>query len=283
MAGNNLVNWIVKGGRVIGPAPFLVAGVLNVTPDSFFDGGKYHNFEKALDRACLLIKQGAHIIDIGGESTRPFSERVGADTELGRVLPVLKKVLEKHPHANVSIDTYKPGIAAECLNSGASIINDVSACCFDPALLDVVAEFKPGYVLMHSSGDPRTMQIDPRYDDVVGEVKSFFDERLSVLVRSGLPENRIVIDPGIGFGKTLEHNLELMHRIDEFFSLGFPLYLGLSNKSLWGKFLGLEPDCRETATQVALGLMAAKCVGIHRVHDVEATINTLEILKKIWI
>jgi len=277
----NTVSWIVKGGRVIGPAPFLVVGILNVTPDSFFDGGKYDNPEKALDRACLVMDQGAHIVDVGGESTRPFSPGVDAGVEMARVLPVLERILEKQSDAKVSVDTYKAKVAAGCLNSGAVIINDVSACRFDPGLLDVVAEYKPGYVLMHSRGGPQAMQVDPRYDDVVGEIKSFFDERLNTLVKKGLPENRIVIDPGIGFGKTLEHNLEIMRRVDEFFVFGLPLFLGLSNKSLWGKLLGLKPDCRGTATQVALSLMAAKGVCIHRVHDVLSTFNSLRILKGI--
>ncbi len=282
MKENNLISWIVKGGRVIGPAPFLVAGILNVTPDSFFDGGKYNNSEKALQRASLIIEQGVHVVDVGGESTRPFSARTDAGTEIGRVLPVIKKILEKHPYANVSIDTYKAGVAAACLDSGAVIINDVSACRFDPGLPDVLAEFKPGYVLVHSLGDPETMQSDPGYDDVVGEIKFFFDERLNLLAKKGLPLNRIMIDPGIGFGKTLEHNLEIMRRVDEFHSFGLPIYLGLSNKSLWGKLLGLDPDSRGTASQVALSLMAAKKVGVHRVHDVESTFNSLKILKSIW-
>jgi dihydropteroate synthase len=282
MEENNLISWIVKGGRVIGPAPFLVAGILNVTPDSFFDGGSCNEPEKALARASMFLEQGAHVVDAGGESTRPFSARIDAKTEMGRVLPVVKIILEKHPHANVSIDTYKAEVGAACLDAGAVIINDVSACRFDPGLPDVLAEFKPGYVLMHSLGDPATMQGDPRYDDVVGEIKSFFHERLNLLVKKGLPLNRIMIDPGIGFGKTLEHNLEIMRRMDEFHSFGLPLFLGLSNKSLWGKLLGLDPGSRGMATQVALSLMAAKRVGVHRVHDVQSTFNSLKIFTNIW-
>ncbi len=275
----NKVEWIVRGGRVIGPAPFLVVGILNVTPDSFFDGGLYQETPAALDKACLLMGHGADIIDIGGESTRPFSLRIDAETELKRVQPVLENILEKHPDANISIDTYKASVASECLASGAAIINDVSACRFDHGLLDVLAHFKPGYVLMHSLGDPRTMQNNPKYLDVVREIMAFFDERLNLLVKKGLPESRVVIDPGIGFGKTLVHNLEIMRRIEEFFSLGFPLYLGLSNKSLWGALLKLEPECRGTATQVALTLMAARGVRVHRVHDVQSTVNSLRILQ----
>ncbi len=276
------VKWTLKGGRALGPAPFLVAGILNVTPDSFFDGGKYFDLENAAEQADLIIGQGADIIDVGGESTRPYSLKVEKDVEISRVLPVVIKILENHPRAIISIDTSKAGVAASCLDAGAIIVNDVSACRHDPGLADVIAEFKPGYVLMHCQGDPQTMQNSPRYEDVVDEIKIFFAERLKMLTSKGLPEDRIVIDPGIGFGKSLEHNLRIMRRVDEFFSFGLPVYMGLSNKSMWGSLLGLEPAQREKATQVALALMAARGVHIHRVHDVKATINSLEILKKIW-
>lgn len=274
------VKWTVKEGRAIGPALFLIVGILNFTPDSFFDGGSYFDGDKALERASLLMNQGADIIDIGGESTRPFSETVDVETEKIRVLPVLKKILEKHPLANISIDTYKAEVAAFSLDSGAEIINDVSACRYDPGLMDVLAQYKPGYVLMHARGNPRTMQNSPEYDDVVGEINSFFEERLTMLVKKGLPEDRIVIDPGIGFGKTLEHNLEIMRRVEEFHCFGLPLYFGLSNKSVWGSLLGLNPEQRGQATQVALSLMAARGVAIHRVHDVRSTVNSLEIVKR---
>lgn len=276
-----MVKWTVKEGRAIGPALFLVVGILNVTPDSFFDGGSYFDGEKALDQASLLMEHGADILDLGGESTRPFSDAVDLETEKNRVLPVLKKILEKHPRANISIDTYKSQVAAFALDSGAAIVNDVSACRYDPALMDVLAQYKPGYVLMHARGNPRNMQNSPEYGDVVGAIKSFFEERLSMLVKRGLPEDRIVIDPGIGFGKTLEHNLEIMRRVEEFQCFGVPLYFGLSNKSVWGSLLGLKPEERGPATQVALSLMAARGVGIHRVHDVKSTVNSLEIVKRI--
>ncbi|WP_339366634.1 dihydropteroate synthase [Desulfonatronovibrio hydrogenovorans] len=266
----------------MGPAPFLIAGILNVTPDSFFDGGSHQSHETAADAGCNLIAQGADMVDLGGESTRPFSQRVDAPLELSRVLPVLKKILEKHPRANVSIDTYKASVADETLRSGAVAVNDVSGCRFDPDLPDILAQHQPGYVLMHSLWPPETMQDAPSYGDVVSDICSFFEERLNVLIGKGLSQDRIVLDPGIGFGKTLEHNLEILRRIQEFKTFGLPLYLGLSNKSVWGKLLGLALEKRGMVTQVAVALTAAKGVAVHRVHDVESTRNTLELFKSIW-
>ncbi len=277
-----LIRWKVKGGGVIGPAPFLIAGILNVTPDSFYDGGKYDEHSRALDHATAMLKQGADIIDAGGESTRPFSEPVNAQTELARVLPVISDVLLRHPDARVSVDTYKASVASACLEAGASIVNDVSACRFDPGLMDVIVQYKPGYVLMHSSSRPQDMQKNPIYSDVVDQIKFFFQERLNALTAAGMNMSRIVLDPGIGFGKTLEHNLEILKRVNEFLSFGLPLYLGVSNKSLWGTLSGLKMEERGTSTQVAVALTALKGVGIHRVHDVPATVNTLKILRKIW-
>ncbi|WP_232300425.1 dihydropteroate synthase [Desulfonatronovibrio magnus] len=256
--------------------------MLNVTPDSFYDGGKYDEHSRALDHATAMLKQGADIIDAGGESTRPFSEPVNAQTELARVLPVISDVLLRHPDARVSVDTYKASVASACLEAGASIVNDVSACRFDPGLMDVIVQYKPGYVLMHSSSRPQDMQKNPIYSDVVDQIKFFFQERLNALTAAGMNMSRIVLDPGIGFGKTLEHNLEILKRVNEFLSFGLPLYLGVSNKSLWGTLSGLKMEERGTSTQVAVALTALKGVGIHRVHDVPATVNTLKILRKIW-
>ncbi|MFN2268135.1 MAG: dihydropteroate synthase, partial [Desulfonatronovibrio sp.] len=255
---NKIVQWNVKGGGTIGPSPFLIAGILNVTPDSFYDGGRYADVHTAIDRVETFLEQGADIIDIGGESTRPFSQKVEQSIELQRVVPIVKKILERHSHANVSIDTYKAKVAEESLKAGAVIVNDVSACRYDPELVRVLCDYKPGYVLMHSQGTPESMQKSPEYGDVVGDIKAFFHERLSFLEKQGLPVDRIVLDPGIGFGKTMEHNLEILTRIQEFLTFGLPLYLGISNKSVWGKFLGLDTDSRETATQVGVALTGAR-------------------------
>lgn len=275
------ISWTIKGVRVLRPAPFLIAGILNVTPDSFLDGGNWLDPGSALARASEMLEQGAHIIDLGGESTRPFSQRVEAEEELKRVLPVMEKILENHAQVNISIDTYKARVADLCLQRGAGIINDVTACGLDPELADVLAEHQPGYVLMHSRGRPETMQVDPVYDDVVLEINQFFEEKLDFLVRSGLKEDRIVLDPGIGFGKTLEHNLEILKNIRKFSGFGLPIYIGLSYKSLWEKMLGLEAGQRGTITQVGTALMAASGVAVHRVHDPAATSRTLEAVKRI--
>ncbi|WP_291319846.1 dihydropteroate synthase [Desulfonatronospira sp.] len=274
-----MVRWSVRGGGVIGPAPFLIAGVVNITPDSFYDGGSHYSPEAAALHGLELLNQGAHILDLGGESTRPFSQRVDADTELDRVMPVLQKLLKTLPEAGISVDTYKSRVAARCLEAGALIINDISACRFDPELLDVLAQYKPGYVLMHTLDRPENMQADPQYSDVTREILSFFETHLSRLVQAGIPENRIVLDPGIGFGKTLEHNLEIMRNIERFHVLGRPLYMGLSQKSLWSGLLKVDLKDRGMPTQVGTALMAARKVGIHRVHDVADTVKTLKIVE----
>lgn len=262
------VSWDVCRGRTLGPAPFFVVGILNVTPDSFYDGGLTARTESAVAKGLALLDQGADILDIGGESTRPFAEAVSADLELERVVPVVREILSVRPDAVISVDTTKASVARACLEAGAVIVNDVSAMDADPRLRDVVIEFQPGYVLMHSLGDPRTMQVEPRYDDVVDEILGFFSTRLESLMRSGVPESSIVLDPGIGFGKTLEHNLELLRNIDKFLEFGRPVYMGLSNKSLWKGLLGREGKERNAPTLAASVVLYGKGVRIHRVHEV---------------
>jgi len=261
------------------PTPFLIVGILNVTPDSFYDGGKYFDPTQALARAGEILSQGGNIIDVGGESTRPFSPRVSLEEAIKRVIPVVQAIKENLPQAVISVDTYKAEVARRALEKGAEIINDVSACTFDPSLLEVVVEYKPGYVLMHSLGRPETMQENPHYENVVEEIYAFFEEKLNFLVKKGLPEENIVLDPGIGFGKLLEHNLAILANIEKFFSLGRPLYVGLSNKSMWEKLLGLKVGERQIATQVATALLAQKGVYIHRVHEVKETKETLTIVE----
>lgn len=273
--------WSLARGRVLGPAPFFVLGVLNVTPDSFYDGGDFLQQDAALKQAEDLLEQGADVLDVGGESTRPFSSRVEQEQELQRVLPILKQVLKDRPRALVSVDTYKSGVARQALETGALIINDVSACRFDPELLDVLGQYKPGYILMHSLGRPEEMQKEPRYQDVLQEIKAFFEQHLKELTQAGLPEENIVLDPGIGFGKTLEHNLQILSGIRTFFDLGRPMLIGLSNKSMWGKLLGLEPGQRQNATQVATALLAQKGVALHRVHEVDLTRQSLQIVRSL--
>ncbi len=273
--------WNIKGGRVMNPAPFLVAGILNVTPDSFYDGGKHFDLDRALESARAMAGQGVDIVDVGGESTRPYAETVSEAEETARILPVIQALAREFGSDGpvLSVDTYKAGTARAALEAGAAIVNDVSACRFDPGLLDVVVQDKPGYVLMHSQGKPEDMQDDPRYQDVVGEIMDFFEERMNMLVKAGLPETNIVLDPGMGFGKTLEHNLAIFRNIERFMELGRPIFMGLSNKRIWGDLLDLGPDDRQNATQAATIVMAMRGVVIHRVHEAAVTKQSLAVVR----
>jgi len=269
--------WTIRGGRVLGPAPFFLAGIINATPDSFYDGGRHVAPAAAILQGRRLLDDGAHILDVGGESTRPGAQEVSEADELLRVVPVIRELASlpsrdldglPGPFPVLAVDTYKATVAAAALEAGAAIVNDVSACRIDPALLDVVAQLKPGYVLMHSQGEPRTMQKNPRYGDVVDDICAFFEERLAAFTAAGVPEANIVLDPGIGFGKLLEHNLAILRGIERFGRLGRPIYIGLSNKALWGTLLGLGPQDRQQATAVATALLVARGVLVHRVHEV---------------
>lgn len=277
----NDTTWTVKGGKVLGPAPFFIAGIVNVTPDSFYDGGAHADTASAVAHGLELVRQGAHILDVGGESTRPYSDPVGEAEEMDRVLPVVRGLVQARAGAVISVDTYKAGVAARCLEAGAAIINDVSGFRFEPELLDVLAEHKPGYVLMHSLGRPEEMQDEPKYDDVVGEIMAFFEERLGVLERAGLPLDRVVLDPGVGFGKKLEHNLAILREVERFNEFGLPVYMGLSNKSVWQGLVGAEAGQRQNATQAATAVLATKGVPIHRVHEVQLTRQTLTIAREL--
>ena len=271
--------WIVAGGRTLGAsAPFGVMGIVNLTPDSFYDGGRHADAVSGLAHALRLRDDGADILDIGAESSRPGAAPLSAGEELRRLLPVLAGLKREAPGACLSVDTYHAATAAAVLTQGVRIINDISACRFDPELLDVLVEYKPGYVLMHSQGRPEVMQRSPRYDDVRREVREFFEREMGRLVRAGLPEDRIVLDPGIGFGKTLEHNLTLLAHPEDWLTLGRPVLMGLSMKSLFGGLLGLAAAERGTATQVATARLWERGAFWHRVHDVAATRQTLQLL-----
>lgn len=254
----------------------LLMGVLNVTPDSFSDGGQFLETERAVARAEQLLDCGADIIDIGGESTRPNAAPVSADEELRRVIPVVEKFGAlfnpkseiENPKCLVSVDTTKAIVAERALAAGARIVNDISALRFDSRMAEVVRERGAGLVLMHMRGTPQTMQANPRYDDVVREVKEFLRERVDAAVASGIARERIAIDPGIGFGKTLEHNLQLLARLDEFRELGLPLLVGVSRKSFIGKVLRKETDERIWGTAAAVAWSVAQGANIVRVHDV---------------
>ncbi len=270
--------WTLRGGKAFTPAPFGIMGIVNITPDSFYDGGRHASTETALAHARQLMRDGAHILDLGAESSRPGAAPVSPREEQQRLLPVLRQ-LRNDGATPLSVDTYHADTARAALEAGADIINDISACAMDPALREVILEYKPGYVLMHSQGTPETMQRAPRYTDVVDEVSAFFETHLNALAAAGLPENRIVLDPGIGFGKCMEHNVALLNHIDRFLTLGRPVLMGLSMKSLFGALLGLPADQRGTATQVATALLARRGVALHRVHDAAETAHTLRLVQ----
>ncbi len=274
------LQWTLKGGRTLGPAPFLVAGVLNITPDSFFDGGCFQKSSQAQKQADALLQEGADILDIGGESSRPFSRPVSEEEELKRVIPLIRELGASCPQACISVDTTKAAVAEKALQAGACIVNDISAYSYDPCLLDVLAQYKPGYVLMHAQGRPEDMQISPDYGNVLEEIDAFFERKLDELIQAGVPEGNIVLDPGIGFGKSLEHNLQILGGMERFTRFRRPLYVGLSNKSMWGKLLDLPLTERGTATQVGTALAADRGVMIHRVHDVRSAKQTLEIVQR---
>ncbi|MBP7706220.1 MAG: dihydropteroate synthase [Candidatus Aminicenantes bacterium] len=257
------------GGRrlELGDRAWLM-GIVNVTPDSFADGGRYADPARAVERGLALVAEGADIVDVGGESTRPGSLPVPEAEETARVVPVVAG-LRRESRALISVDTAKAAVARAALDAGADIVNDISAFRFDPAMAGVVARSGAAAVLMHMKGTPATMQDDPRYDDLVGEIAAFLDDRLRVAEAAGVPRERLVVDPGIGFGKTVDHNLEILRRAADFHALGRPLLLGFSRKAFLGRVLGgLPPEERLEATLAAAVLAVERGAHILRVHDV---------------
>ena len=250
-------------------------GVVNVTPDSFSDGGEFLAPEDAIAHGAQLAADGAHILDVGGESTRPGARPVDADEELRRVLPVIEGLAPAE--VEISIDTTKLEVARRAIGAGASIVNDVSAFRFEPELAGLVAEAGVECCLMHMLGEPRTMQEDPRYDDVVDDVKAFLTERMEFATGAGVSEERIWLDPGIGFGKTVEHNLELLRRLDEIVALGRPVVVGTSRKSFLGKLTGKAEKERLPGT-IATNVMALeRGARVFRVHDVAEVAEALAV------
>jgi len=259
----------------------LVMGIVNVTPDSFSDGGRFDDARDAVAHGALLADEGADLLDVGGESTRPGSESVPIDEELRRVIPVLEGLRASRPDAVLSVDTRKAAVARAAIEAGASVVNDVSAGA-DPEMLAVVAETGAGVVLMHMQGDPKTMQVDPRYDDVVGEVAGFLRERVEAAVFAGVPAERVAVDPGIGFGKDLGHNLELLRRLDVLTGLGSALVVGPSRKRFLGTITGVEdPADRVEATAAAVAWCAANGADVVRVHDVRAIARVVRVVDAI--
>src|SRR5918911_3772530 len=263
------------GDLVLGPDPVLM-GILNVTPDSFSDGGEFFDPARAVARAQTMLDEGAQIVDVGGESTRPGSNPVSPKEELRRVLPVIQGILAVRPEAVVSIDTYRASTAGAALDVGTRLINDVTAL-GDPRMADLVAERGCPVVLMHMLGEPKTMQKNPRYEDVVGEVRDFLGRRAERAVRAGVDEENIVLDPGIGFGKTVEHNLALLNRLDVLVELGFPVLVGASRKSFLGKISGGGPKDRLFGTIATSVVAYERGATLFRVHDVRANKEALAV------
>jgi len=254
----------------------VIMGVINVTPDSFSDGGLFLEARAAVEHGRRLVEEGATILDIGGESTRPGSDPIPAEKELERVMPVVEGLAGGG--ARLSIDTTKSAVARAALDAGATIVNDVSAFRFDPELPAVVAESGADCCLMHMLGKPRTMQDDPRYDDVVSEVKAFLEERLSFATDEGVHEERVWLDPGIGFGKTVEHNLELLRRLDEIVAIGRPVVIGTSRKSFLGKLAGGRGQTDRVPGTIATNVLALeRGATIFRVHDVAQNADALNV------
>ncbi len=257
------------------PAPVLM-GILNVTPDSFSDGGEYFDPDKAVARAASLLDEGAQIVDVGGESTRPGSDPVSPEEELRRVMPVVRGILAARPEAVVSIDTYRVSTAEAALDAGARVVNDVTAL-GDSSMAHLVADKGCLIVLMHMQGEPKSMQQDPRYEDVVREVRDFLAHRAERAIRAGVDEKNIVLDPGMGFGKTLEHNLVLLNRLDALVELGFPVLVGASRKSFLGKIRDGGPKERLFGTVAANVLAYERGATLFRVHDVRPNKEALAV------
>ena len=269
------------GNPPLGPGPVLF-GILNVTPDSFSDGGDFLAPDDATRRASDLLDEGAHVVDVGGESTRPGSDPVSPEEETRRVVPVIEGVLDARQDASISIDTYRAATAEAALRAGARIVNDVTALRGDPAMAALVADAGCPVVLMHMKGEPKTMQREPRYDDVVREVRDFLDERADHAVSVGVRPEAIILDPGIGFGKTLEHNLALLRDLDAIVELGFPVLVGASRKRFIGSITGAEEAKDRVFGTVATTVLAyERGASLFRVHDVRANREALAVAEAI--
>ena len=258
-----------------------VMGILNVTPDSFSDGGCYLDVQRAVAHTRLMVEEGATLIDVGGESSRPGASPVSVDEELARVLPVIRAIVDS-VDVLISVDTYKAEVARHALEAGAHLVNDITALRADAAMASVVAEMEAGLILMHIKGTPRTMQQAPHYDDVVNEVRASLQESIRTAEDQGVASERIIIDPGIGFGKTVAHNLELLKRLAEFRSLNKPLLIGTSRKSFIGNVLGLPINERVEGTAATVCWAIAHGADIARVHDVKANVRAAQMTDALY-
>ena len=255
----------------------LVMGILNVTPDSFSDGGRFTQHKPLNAQIKNILDNGADLIDVGGESTRPYADPVSEQEELRRVLPAIASIRAQHHSIPVSIDTTKAEVAHQALNAGADIINDISALRFDPAMIQVAVAHEAPVILMHMRKTPKDMQDEPKYDDVIQEIMEFLAERISWATEHGLGRQRIIVDPGLGFGKTVVHNLTILKNLRVFKNLGYPLMVGHSRKAFIGKLLALETQERDLATAMISSWCAAQRADIIRAHDVEKTMQAVRL------
>ena len=274
------MHWQLKTKTLpLSSVPALMA-IVNVTPDSFSDGGKYLSVDRAVEHAMQLVSDGADILDIGGESTRPYSDPVSASEELDRVVPVIERLV-KETDIPISIDTSKARVARAAVEVGAEIINDVTGLEGDPEMLSVAVETEAGVCAMHMQGTPQTMQDDPQYGDVVAEIAEYLRQRKEALLTAGITSGKICLDPGIGFGKTHQHNIELLNRAEEFLSLESPILIGHSRKGFIGKLIGDKESERDSGTLAISLLMASKGMHIVRIHEVAATRRALDVWQSV--
>jgi dihydropteroate synthase len=269
------------GTLTAGPGP-VVVGILNVTPDSFSDGGDFFDPEAAAQHAASMLDEGAGMLDVGGESTRPGSDPVSQQEEMRRVIPVIGGILAARPEAVISVDTYRSGTATATLEAGARLVNDVTALRGDPRMASVVGEAGCPVILMHMQGEPKTMQKEPHYEDVVREVRDFLAERAEYAVDAGVRPENIIVDPGIGFGKNLEHNLDLLHNLDAIVDLGFPVLIGASRKRFIERITGVQEARDRVSGTVATTVLAyERGATFFRVHDVRANREALAVAEAV--
>ena len=269
-------NWCINPDRKT-----LVMGIINVTPDSFSDGGKYVKIKNAINHAKKMVDDGADIIDVGGESTRPGAEEVSSLEELRRVIPVVESIRLNFPDILISIDTTKSVVAHEAVKAGADIINDVSGLNSDSGMVGVVANLKVPIIIMHMKGNPKNMQTNPKYKNLISEITSFFEKKIKIATELGINRDLIIIDPGIGFGKTINHNFEIISKLKEFSKLNLPIMIGPSRKSFIGKTLNLPVESRIEGTSATITASILNGANIVRVHDVLEMKRVTEISEKI--
>ena len=262
------------------PSHTLIMGILNLTPDSFSDGGQFSDKNQATDYALKMIDDGADMIDIGGESTRPGAEPVSLDEELKRTIPIIKSIRQRSD-CLISIDTYKSSVAEVALDVGADLVNDISGLTFDEKMIDIVVDRKVPVILMHMKGTPRSMQVDPNYDNVIEEICEFFRRKVKSAKNSGILDNMIILDPGIGFGKRLEDNFEIIRELKQICAMGYPILLGPSRKSFIGASLNLPVEERLEGTLASITVGIMNGANIIRVHDVKETLRAVKITEKI--